>query len=228
MSGWDSAADWWLQQIADDDVFHSDIVPLVQHICGERTGLWLDLGAGNGRLSAALPGEWLSCDLSVALLRHIEGERRPVACLLPDLAWLRPETLGGVAAVLVLEHIEDIAEVFRQVRRVVAPGGRLVVAMNHPAFTADGAGPVIDLEDGEVLWRWGAYFQPHSVEFEDHHSISFHHRPLSTVLNAAATTGWRLALVEERGLSPAAVERHLGYRGQEQIPRLLGVRWVRD
>jgi hypothetical protein len=99
--------------------------------------------------------------------------------------------------------------------------------MNHPAFTPGDAGPIIDPTDGEFLWRWGTYFAEAEVEMSaGAQQIAFYHRPLASVLNAAADAGWRLDRFVERGFSSAAVASEPGYAGQEQMPRLLGARWV--
>lgn len=228
MSSWESAADWWLDQIADDTIFDTDVVPLAGSMAGDRTGLWLDVGCGSGRLTETLPGKWISCDVSEPLLRIVGSVNRPVRCRLPDLSWLASGTIDGAIAVLVMEHISDLDDLFNQIHRVVVPLGLLAVVMNHPAFTAAAAGPIVDVDDGEVLWRWGEYFTEHDVVVDGSGGIVFHHRPLDRVLNAAAGAGWRLVEVEERGLSAQAVQHHPGYAGQEAVPRLLGLRWSRD
>ncbi len=81
--------------------------------------------------------------------------------------------------------------------------------------------------DGEVLWRWGEYFIESQVEMPGGHApVAFYHRPLATILNAAADAGWMLDHIDERGFSPEAIASQPGYVGQEQMPRLLGVRWM--
>lgn len=227
MSGWESAAEWWLDLISDDPIFSSDVLPLLETVCGSRRGLWLDLGAGTGRVSAALDGDWVSCDVAEPLLRHIPPARRPVRCRLPDLEWLRAGSLGGAVAVLVVEHIAALEALFAGLHRVVSDAGAMAVVMNHPAFTAEGAGPVIDAADGEVLYRWGDYFLEHTTSHGTQPEILFHHRPLGRILDVAAGVGWSLQHCIERALSPAAVAAHPGYTGHEHIPRLLALRWTR-
>jgi len=227
MGGWESAAGWWLEQIADDTIYDSDVVPLAGEVSVGRSGLWLDLGCGTGRIGEALEAEWISCDVSEPLLAHVPAASRPVRSRLPNLSWLAPRSLSGALAVLVIEHLPDLDELFRHVYRVVEPRGSLGVVMNHPAFTAEGSGPILDLDDDEVLWRWGRYFAPHVVEVPGSSGIVFHHRPLADVLSVAARCGWVLERMVERGLSTHAVQHHPGYVGQEHIPRLLGLRWRR-
>ena len=127
-----------------------------------------------------------------------------------------------------MEHLPGL-DLLANVARVVRPGGSLVLVMNHPAFTPAAAGPIMDQSDGEILWRWGRYFEPAPVTMPAGDSeIVFHHRPLGDVLNAAAVAGWSLDRFIERGFSRAAIDAVPGYAGQEQMPRLLGVRWLRS
>jgi hypothetical protein len=101
-----------------------------------------------------------------------------------------------------------------------------VVVANHPAFTAPGAGPLIDPVDGEVSWRWGRYLEPGiSIEPAGGVNLAMHHRPLGLILTAAGAVGWRLTRLDERGHGPAAIERDPLLAAQRHVPRLLGLRF---
>jgi SAM-dependent methyltransferase len=145
---------------------------------------------------------------------------------LPDLRWLRTGAAAAVVSVLVLEHVEDFATLLAHVGRALEPGGRFVLVMNHPAYTPSGAGPVVDLSDGEVFWRWGPYFASGSgTEPAGAGAVVFHHRPLGLLLNTVAGSGLALERFEERALGTDAVARDPGLSGQEHFPRLLGALW---
>ena len=190
-------------------------------------GKILDIGCGEGRLLRALEGaDVVGCDLSADLLRRVGPSVPVVQCRLPELSWLQSGTVGAAICVLVLEHVDDLEAFLAEVSRVLEPGGAFVLVMNHPAYTAPGAGPVVDLSDGEVLWRWGPYFDRASAtEPAGSGLVLFHHRPLSALLNAAARQGLALRRLDERALGPEAVADQPGLAGQEHFPRLLGVKW---
>ncbi len=226
---WDELSSWWLDEIADDPVFATDVLPLVLATMppDPGSGLWLDAGCGDGRVMRELPVRSVGCDVSTALL-DVAVTRHPVVrSILPSLSWIADGSLDGVVIVLTLEHLADAPTFFREVGRVVRPGGSLVLVANHPAFTAEGSGPVIDMTDGEVLWRWGPYFESAEVptEIGADQSVLFHHRPLGHLLTLAADAGLALASCDERPLSAAAIRTEPGYQGQETTPRLVGIRW---
>ena len=220
-------ADWWIGEVATDPTYRDEIVPFAVEIVGTVRGVLVDLGCGEGQVLRALDARWaVGCDISEELLTEARDAAAVVRCRLPSLGWLRDGVADAVSCVLVLEHIEDFEEVFAEVARVLRPGGVFGLVMNHPAYTPDGAGPVVDANDGEVLWRWGSYFDRGAgTEPAGPASVVFHHRPLGDLLTAAALAGLVLERLDERGLSPEAVARDPGYAGQEHLPRLLGARW---
>ena len=146
---------------------------------------------------------------------------------MPDLGWLRDGSLDLAFSVYLVDLIEDHQRFFAETARVSKRGGVLAIVINHPAFTAVGSGPMLDIDD-EILWRWGSYFERgSSTEPAGDGVVEFFHRPMDALLTSAAEEGWALDRMIERGLSKETVARLPQYEGQEQIPRLLGVRWRR-
>jgi SAM-dependent methyltransferase len=151
-----------------------------------------------------------------------------VVARLPDLSWLADRSVDGAYAVLVLEHLAELTETLAEAARVVRPGGVLAVVINHPAYTAPGSAPVLDPSDGEVLWRWGPYLEEGCSEVPaGDDAVTFHHRPMGSLLSAAAGAGWCLLRMIEVGVeeTQAAADPLLG--AQRHIPRLLAARWLR-
>ena len=235
MSGahdWDHIAEWWVAEVAAGRGYDTDVLPMVSELLGTPSGRVVDLGCGEGQAMRLLgprnDGIVLGCDLSAELLQRARRFGPVVRCELPHLAWLRDGVAAAAFSIFVLDLIEDHVAFFSETARIVAPGGSLVVVINHPTFTAPGSVPLID-DDGRVLWRWGEYFTSGtSTEPAGGTTLTFHHRPMSGLLTAAARAGWALERLEERGLEPEAIARDPGYAGQEGIPRVLGARWRRS
>jgi SAM-dependent methyltransferase len=226
---WASLGDWWLEELNSDPAYEDEISPQLLRLLRPVTGhRYLDVGCGDGRLMVrveAAGARVVGCDLNLDLLRKVKSP--VVQAILPDLAWVEAGSFDGAYLGLVMEHLEDEVSLFQAIARAVRSGGVLALVINHPIWTAPGSSP-IEQNDGEVLWRPGRYFgRGHSDEPAGRQKVRFYHRTLAALLTAAATNGWDLQEVEESGISPAAVARFPDYAGQEEIPRLLGLRWLR-
>jgi SAM-dependent methyltransferase len=106
-------------------------VELVRSLGG--AGDVLDLGAGDGRLSAELPAERLTLADPSALALARAAARLPDART-AALAIDEPLPFGDsafdlVVCVNVLNHARDVQLLLSEARRVMRPGGRLAVAV---------------------------------------------------------------------------------------------------
>lgn len=226
-SKWDDLAEWWALEVEQDPAYPLDVHPILSELMPRSDGLAMDLGCGEGQGMRLVGGNVFGCDVSLDLLRRANASGTVVQSELPDLRWLRDDTLDTAISVYLLDLIRDHANFFAETARVVRPAGELVVVINHPAFTAPGSCPMLDTDD-EILWRWGAYFsEGSSTEPAGDGVVEFFHRPMDELLTSAAAQGWVLERMIERGLSDETVARIPFYAGQQHIPRLLGVQWRR-
>lgn len=166
-------------------------------------------------------------DVSVSLVERASRFGQAHVAAVPPIGFLDEDSVDGVVVILVLEHIADEAAVFAEAARVTRAGGVLALVINHPTWTAPGSTPILD-QTGEILWRPGEYFSHGwSDEPAGDGTVRFHHRSMSQLLNAAADVGWRLERMIEEGVTAAQIGRIPAMSGQEHIPRVLGVRWVK-
>jgi SAM-dependent methyltransferase len=176
--------------------------PAMLRLAGDVSGRRvLDAGCGSGPLSAALRdrGAVVTClDGSAAM---VELARRRlgdgVDVRVADLAEPLPFDDGrfdDVVASLVLHYLEDWSGALAELRRVLRPGGRLLVSVNHP-----GAYPIVYPEadyfavtrysedytfDGKVTW------------------LTFWHRPLHAMTDAFTAAGFRIVTISEPPPAP--------------------------
>lgn len=228
---WDRLDRWWLEELATDPAYEEEIEPLLLSVLQPQPDrLYLDLGCGEGRLMrtiAAAGSRVVGCDLSVLLLSRAIRYGPVVRCVLPSLKWVKPSSVDGAYVGLVLEHLRDEESFFLSAADTVRPGGVLAVVINHPIWTAPNSSPIEDA-GGEILWRPGTYFgRGSSREHAGDHKVTFYHRTMADLMNSASAAGWDLQHMEERGISPHQIERVPDYVGQEHIPRVLGLRWLR-
>jgi SAM-dependent methyltransferase len=125
---------------------------------GERI---LDAGCGTGRHFVPLRRagcEVIGIDFSLGMLRVARRQHPQVPVLMADLQKILPLTSGYFDAVLcslVGEHLEPLHRVFREMHRVLRPGGRLIFSVYHPDMAA--AGIEANFQEVDVEFRLGAY-----------------------------------------------------------------------
>lgn len=216
-------AEWWLGEVTDDPAYETEITPVLMGLLRPQPHRrYLDLGCGEGRLMkevVASGAEVVGVDVSPELARRASAHGPVALGRIPDLGFITRDAFDGAFSVLVLEHLDAFDEFFSAAASVVRSGGVLVVVSNHPTWTAPESTPIADT-DGEILWRPGGYFDGgYTDQSAGSGFIRFHHRSMSELVNAAATAGWSLEEMQE---AP-----HAAAKGQEGIPRVLGVRWRR-
>jgi len=225
---WDQIAEWWVETVRDDPRDSTDLLELLDELIGGTGGLTLDLGCGEGQVMRHLGAPIVGTDISDRLLA-VAAEAGPVVRAgLPGLGWVRPESFDRAVCIGVVEMVENHRRLFAEVSTAVKSGGHLLVVMNHPVSTVPDSEPLVD-EAGEILWRWGEYLEPGRLAQQiEGNEIVLYHRSMGALLEAAATAGWRLDRLIERGPSVRTIARFPEYEGQEQIPTILGCRWTRD
>ena len=239
MSGaaYDDYSAWYDRYVREQPIYRDVVMPgmleLVGEVAGQRV---LDLACGQGWLArvlaqsgARVTGMDLSTEL-LALARRYEDEEplgvRYVQDDAQTLAAFESGTFDGVICTLALMDIPDYEAALRAARRVLAPGGWLVLALTHPCFQSpyaradlDASGPtrVIRRYLTEGYWRSDAQ----GVRAK----LGSYHRTLSSYLNALLAAGFTL----ERMTEPRATGDRLAQEpGDGEFPALLVVRaWAR-
>jgi SAM-dependent methyltransferase len=174
------------------------MIGLAGDVRGRRV---LDAGCGSGPLSAALRERGAivtgldSSPAMVALARQRLGDDAEL--YVADLSQPLPFDDGSyddVVASLVLHYLQDWTAPLRELRRVLVPGGRLLVSVNHPiVFPA--------------AYPDGDYFAAtrHSDEytFDGQTAVlTYWHRPLHAMSDAFTRAGFRISVISEPPFSP--------------------------
>ncbi|MFI5709830.1 class I SAM-dependent methyltransferase [Kribbella sp. NPDC051620] len=161
----------------------------------------LEVGCGSGPLMAALRdrGAIVSgFDLSAAMIelaRRRLGEDADLT--VADLAKPLPyddAAFDDVTASLVLHYLEDWTEPLAELRRVLKPGGRLILSVHHPIVY-------------KALNPDGNYFDIAEFSFEAEHAgrtvvYTNWHRPLQSMTDAFTAAGFRISVISEPPISP--------------------------
>ncbi|MBK7166502.1 MAG: class I SAM-dependent methyltransferase [Candidatus Microthrix sp.] len=140
-------------------------------------------------------------------------------------------TVDFVVASLVFEHVGDYRRGLAEAARVLVPGGRFLLLLNHPLLQTPDSGWIDDhvLDPPEQYWRIGPYLSEviNVEEVQPGIHITFHHRPLSSYLNSAIAVGLSLDRMDEPAPPPGFIARAPEYAEVVEIPRLMALQFTR-
>ena len=230
---WEQHAGWWQRQFTDgaDPEYVEQIVPLAaDHLAGTRRVL--DVGSGEGELSrlAVTAGATTVVGVDPAWGQlSVARDRGGGAAYIRSAAASLPfasASFDAAVACLVFEHIDAVREAVAEVARVLLPGGRLLLFLNHPLLQTPGSGWIDDQIIDEQYWRVGPYLVEDTTfeEVEKGVFLPFVHRPLSRYVNAMAGHGLLVTRMEEPAPPPGFLVLAEEYRDAATIPRLLFMR----
>lgn len=178
--------------------------PAMIALAGDVAGLRiLDAGCGSGPLTAALRergAEMSGFDGSpamIALARERLGDDVPLA--VADLAEPLPyadEAFDLVVASLVLHYLQDWSKPLAELKRVLAPGGRLIISVNHPTVY------MVNYPD-EDYFVTRQFTEEYDFAGEPG-SLTYWHRPLHAIVEAVTAAGFRIRSIDEPRPSPDA------------------------
>lgn len=174
------------------------MIGLAGNVAGRRI---LDAGCGSGPLSAALAAKGAivtgfdSSPSMVQLARRRLGGSAELH--VADLGRPLPfaeDSFDDVVASLVLHYLEDWSAPLAELRRVLKPGGRLILSVNHPVVY-------------KVMEPAADYFAitKYSEEYVFNGQpavLTFWHRPLHAMTDAFTQAGFHITVVSEPPVSP--------------------------
>ena len=177
------------------------MIGLAGDVAGRRI---LDAGCGSGALFDALRAKGAvvtGFDGSPAMLDLARQRLGDDADLqVADLGRPLPFADGGfddVVASLVLHYFKDWTAPLAELRRVLKPGGRLLLSVNHPA--------IFKLAHPEAdYFAVAEHTEEHELADGTTMELTYWHRPLHAMTDAFTEAGFRISVISEPPAAPDA------------------------
>ncbi|EWT02064.1 methyltransferase [Intrasporangium oryzae NRRL B-24470] len=175
------------------------MIELAGDVRGHRV---LDAGCGSGplfedlRAKGAIVTGFDSSPAMLELARQRLGDDADL--LVADLSRPLPfanAAFDDVVVSLVLHYLQDWTAPLSELRRVLKPGGRLLLSVNHPRI----------LESSDPSADYFSVTQySEEYTFDDQRAVlTYWHRPLHAMSDAFTEAGFRIAVISEPPFSPS-------------------------
>ncbi|MFD5096550.1 class I SAM-dependent methyltransferase [Amycolatopsis thailandensis] len=180
--------------------------PAILNLAGDVSGRRiLDAGCGAGPITEGLRDRGAIVTGFDSSAKMIELARKRLGAdadlRVADMGKPLPFPDGAfddVISALVLHYLEDWTAPLAEIRRVLKPGGRLILAVNHPIIY-------------KLIHPEADYFE--TVKWSDDYTfdgqeavLTYWHRPLHAMTDAFTEAGFRTAVVSEPPPAPEAYE----------------------
>jgi 2-polyprenyl-3-methyl-5-hydroxy-6-metoxy-1,4-benzoquinol methylase len=250
---WDAKAAFWDERMGEGNQFQLELIgPAIERLLEVRPDEHiLDVGCGNGvtsRRLAHLGARVVAIDSSARFLElararspdlsHRIDYRLVDATDEEQLLALGEGHFDALVCNMVLMDMPVIDPLMRASRRLLAPGGRFVCAVQHPAFNSNAVRLCAETEtrnDGVEVTR-------HAVKLSDYLLVLsgkgtgmpgepephwYFHRPLHELFGAFFRGGFVLDALEEPALTTQDSNPHeLSWSNLPGIPPVLVARFV--
>ena len=244
-TSWESVASWYDALLTKNDdtyqmrVILPNLLRLMKIAPKESV---IDVACGQGFFSAAFAKAGATVtgtDLSESLIglarEHVPGGTFYVTPA-QHAADVGAASIDQAAVVLAIQNIENPRDVFAECARVLKPGGRVHLVMNHPCFRIPKRSSWGWDMNGRQFRHIDGYLTESNATIEMHpgadptaKTVSFH-RPLQYYIKALARTGFVITGFEEwmshktSDSGPRAPEEN---RARKEIPLFLYIEGVK-
>ena len=210
-TSWGGVADWYAEHLENADTYHAKVVTpnLVRVLKPGRGMRVLDLACGEGYIARKIEeheATVVGADISDELITKAKGQGGAITyhtAPADNLSFAKDHSFDAVTCVLALQNMEKLEPVFREVARVLVPGGRFIFVLNHPVLRVPKRSSwIFDDKKGVQARRLDGYYIPSREKMYMHpgktkeFTWSFH-RSLEEYAKTLARCGFVIAGLEE-------------------------------
>lgn len=213
-TSWEASADWYdaLVEGKPGNYQKEVILPnLLRILTLKKDEVVLDLACGQGfftRAFAFASARVIASDLSPSLVALAkEHSPKDVAFHVAPahkLSFAKDASIDTIVIVMAIQNMENPSDVLKECARVLKPGGRITIVMNHPAFRIPRKSDWgFDQENGIQYRRIDGYMSQSKVLIDMHpgkkgseKTVSFHN-PLQVYFKMFHKYGLLVSRLEE-------------------------------
>jgi ubiquinone/menaquinone biosynthesis C-methylase UbiE len=216
-TSWGKVANWYNQMLEEgEDTYQEKLIKpnLIRLLSPKPDEKILDVGCGQGffaRELAKAGAKVLGIDIAgelIKLAKEQSGKNETYLTLSAEkMSLITSVRFDAAICVLALQNIKNLQAAISEISRVLKPGGRFVLVLNHPAFRIPTASSWSYDEKANIQYRnIGKYLSEISQEVDMTQGISdakkkkftmsFHH-PLQVYFKAFAKAGLYVVRLEE-------------------------------
>ena len=212
-SSWGPVATWYDQYLeSSDDTYQEKVIwpNLLRAVAPKQGETILDVSCGQGfftRKLADAGAAVVGADISPELIA-LAKERSPKIPFhiapASDLSFATDHSFATAVLVLAIQNIKDMQGTFDEVRRVLAPSGRMILVLNHPAFRVPKRSSWgWDEKENVQFRRIDAYLSADTVPIVAHPgkqgsaATPSYHRSLQDFFKALSKSGFAVSRLEE-------------------------------
>jgi SAM-dependent methyltransferase len=202
--------------------------PIFRELAGDLSGLdIIDLGCGDARFGRealeegahSYLGVEISEQMAILAQKNLEGLNGRIIHGSIEGWRARPREADLVTSCLALNHVEDLGNVFMQVRTALRTDGRMILSVEHPIITSN----YRNLEAGRrTSWLVDDYFltgaRPHRWVGRE---VVKYHRTLEDYLDLLQGSGLQLVTLRESRPLRENFQSEEEYRRRLRIPLFL-------
>jgi ubiquinone/menaquinone biosynthesis C-methylase UbiE len=212
-TSWGGVADWYDNYLEKNKDSYQEkvIAPNLHRLLDIKKGMKIvDLACGQGFFSrkfkdagAVVTGVDISGEL-IAQAKKRGGGIEYFVSPAHKLSFIKNSSVEKVVIVLALQNIKEFNEVLQEVNRILTPGGKLIMVLNHPTFRIPKrSGWAFDPKSGVQYRRIDGYLSEsknsivmHPGQAKSEETISYH-RPLQDFFKAFQKSNFVVTRLEE-------------------------------
>lgn len=221
-TSWGNVADWYAGHVEGGDSYHKNVIlPNLIRMMDIKVGKRvLDLACGSGffahefyKAGAIVSG----IDISPELIEIAQKKYPKITFSVgtaKHFAQIPKQSIDIVTIVLAIQNIREVKETLAECARVLIPGGKIYIVMNHPAFRIPGASSW-GFEKSKMYRRIDEYLSEKTIPIEMHPGSKPHEKTISF----HRSLQYYFKLIGNAGLAVTRLEEWISHRKSEAGPR---------